>query len=68
MKTKQFKTNIKCTGCLSAVTPNMNNLAGEDNWKVDLDNPQKILTVDGERSEAEIIEAVKKAGFEAEVI
>lgn len=68
MKTIKFKTNIKCTGCLSAVTPNLNNLAGQDNWKVDLDNPQKILTVDGDLSEAEIVEAVKKAGFEAEKV
>lgn len=65
MNTRKFKTNIKCTGCLSAVTPNLNNLAGENNWNVDLNNPQKILTVNGDPSEAEIIEAVKRAGFEA---
>ena len=66
MSTMKFKTNIKCTGCLTAVTPNLNNLAGKDNWKVELDNPQKILTVDGDLSEAVIVEAVQKAGFEAE--
>ncbi|MES2872841.1 MAG: heavy metal-associated domain-containing protein [Bacteroidota bacterium] len=68
MNTRKFKTNIKCTGCLSAVTPNLNNLAGENNWNVDLNNPQKILTVNGDPSEAEIIEAVKRAGFEAEKV
>lgn len=68
MNTIKFKTNIKCTGCLSAVTPNLNKLAGENNWQVDLDSHQRILTVEGDRSEAEIIEAVKTAGFEAEKV
>lgn len=68
MNTIELKTNIKCTGCLSTVTPYLNNLAGEENWKVDLDSPQKILTVESDHSETEIIEAVKNAGFEAAIV
>lgn len=68
METIKFKTNIKCTGCLSTVTPYLNDLAGEGNWHVDLDNPQKILTVESELSENEISTAVQKSGFVAEKI
>jgi copper chaperone CopZ len=68
MNTIKFKTNIKCTGCLSTVTPYLNDLAGEGNWNVDLDNPQRILTVEGGLSENEINTAVQKSGFTAEKI
>lgn len=68
METLKFKTNIKCTGCLATVTPHLNETTGENSWQVDLDNPQKILTVESDSSESEIIAAVKKAGFEAETV
>lgn len=68
MNTIKFKTNIKCTGCLSTVAPGLNDLAGEGNWHVDLDNPQKILTVEGDLSENEISAAIQKSGFVAEKI
>ena len=66
MEAIKFKTDIKCSGCLEKVTPHLNQAAGEDNWKVDIQNPQKILTVVGETNEAKIKEAVQKAGFKAE--
>jgi copper chaperone len=70
METKKFKTTINCSGCVAKVTPFLNQVAGEDNWEVDVQNPSKILTVaaDGNVSEQEIIEAVKKVGFKAEPI
>lgn len=68
MNTIKLKTNIKCTGCLAAVTPNLNETAGENNWQVDLNDPQKILTVETDCSESEIIAAVKEAGFQAEAV
>lgn len=69
MKTLKFKTNIKCAGCLAKVSPNLNEMAGEDNWEVDINTPEKILTVaaDG-MDESAIISAVKAAGFEAEKV
>lgn len=66
MNTLKFKTNIKCGGCLATVTPFLNHTAGEENWQVDLDNAQKVLTVNSDKTEGEIISAVKQAGFEAE--
>jgi copper chaperone CopZ len=66
MNTLKFKTNIKCTGCLAAVTPLLNKTAGENNWQVNLEDPQRILTVESGKTESEIIAAVSEAGFEAE--
>ncbi len=67
MKTLKFKTNIKCGGCIAAVTPHLNTAETISNWSVDTANPNKILTVNGENpSEAEVIEKVTKAGYAIE--
>lgn len=76
MKTKlsimdnlKFKTNINCTGCLSKVSPKLNNENGIEEWDVDLNNSQKILTVkSNSTSEQDIVSAVKKVGFNIERI
>jgi copper chaperone len=69
MKTVQFKTNIKCSGCVASVTPELNKAVGENNWKVDLQSPDKVLTVSVEEpDEATIREAVEKTGYKAEKI
>lgn len=67
MNTIKFKTNIKCTGCLAAVTPYLNQTVGEQQWEVDLQDPLRILIVEG-ATESEVINAVKEAGFQAEKI
>lgn len=67
METVQFKTNIKCSGCIAAVTPVLNELAGEDNWKVDLQSADKVLTVSTEKANQEQIKkAVEESGYKAE--
>ena len=68
METIQFKTTIKCSGCLAKATPYLNEALGEDNWEVDYNNPSKVLTVVGEQDAAKVIEAVEKAGYKAEKI
>lgn len=69
MKTIQFKTNIKCSGCIATVSPELNKTVGRDNWKVDLESPDKVLTVsDEEVSETDIQEALAKMGYKAEKI
>ncbi|WP_276363147.1 heavy-metal-associated domain-containing protein [Daejeonella sp. H1SJ63] len=68
MNTIKFKTNIKCTGCLTQVGPSLNETAGQDNWQVDLSSTDKILTVNTDLNAGEIIDAVKKAGYTAEKI
>lgn len=68
METIKFKTNIKCAGCLAQVGPGLNETVGENQWTVDLDSSDKILTVQGEVKEAEIIAVMKKAGYTAKII
>ena len=69
METVQFKTNIKCSGCVATVTPVLNQLVGEDNWKVDLQSPDKLLTVSAEQAEEQKIkQAIEKAGYKAEAL
>jgi len=67
MKTIRFKTNINCGGCIASVTPFLNALDNVDLWKVDIENPYKILevTLDDDNDEI-IIETIVKAGFEIE--
>lgn len=67
MKTIEVKTNIMCGSCIAKVTPTLNEVIGENNWKVDTLNPQKVLTVTHENlDEQEVIKAVEKAGYKAE--
>jgi copper chaperone len=66
MQTTQFKTTIKCSGCVANATPFLNEALGEDNWKMDTNDPSKILTVIGESDQNKVIEAVEKAGYKAE--
>ena len=65
METTKFKTTIMCSGCVTKVTPVLNEVLGEDNWQVDCNNPAKILTVQG-KDFTKVIEAVEKAGYKAE--
>jgi len=64
----QFKTNIKCSGCIAKTTPYLNEAVGENNWQVDVQNPNKILTIaaDEKVDEETVIQAIKKAGYSAE--
>lgn len=67
MKAKQFRTNIMCSSCIAKVTPVLNEITGENNWKIDIQNSEKILTVNGDRAEENnIINALQKVGYRAE--
>jgi copper chaperone CopZ len=69
MKTVKLKTNIMCGSCVAKVTPVLNEAIGKANWKVDTQNPQKILTVTAENiSTGDVIKAVEKAGYKAETL
>lgn len=66
MTTFKFKTNINCGNCIRSVTPFLNELDSVESWKVDTDNPDKMLTVESDADNpAEILEAIDKSGFEA---
>ena len=67
METYQFKTNIKCGGCIAAVTPHLHANNEIKNWSVDTANADKILTVEADNLSPEAIaQIVKKAGYQAE--
>lgn len=67
MKTLKFKSNINCTGCLSKVTPVLNDEKAIEKWDVDLESDDRILTVETSNLDAEKVkQTVKKAGFELE--
>ena len=67
MKILTFTSNIACNGCVSKVKPFLDELEGVIKWEVDIENPQKILTVESsEVSADQIQEAVIKAGYQLE--
>jgi copper chaperone len=67
--TFRFKTNINCGGCIKAVTPSLDKLAGPQNWKVDTDNPDKILTISTDDLQTkDIINTIQSTGFKIEFI
>ena len=69
MTTLKFKTNINCSRCVRTVTGFIEEVEGINSWKVDTDNPNKILTVSSATATAEaIIEAIEDAGFDIEVV
>lgn len=66
METLKFKTTLKCSGCVAAIKPKIDQLKSVENWEVDLTQPVKILTVEGTNlNEKELIDTLKQAGFEA---
>ena len=48
--------------------PFLDKKGGVFSWKVDIDHPNKILTVETEELSAEDIKTIKRTGFEAEVL
>lgn len=69
MNTLKFKTNINCGGCVAKLTPFLDAEKGISDWKVDTEIPEKILTVENlDMSQEQIIEIVKKAGFNIQLM
>lgn len=69
MSKKQFKTSIKCAGCIENVSPFLNEQLTPEEWSVDITSPSKILTVESDKVSAEEIQnLVKKAGYEIELL
>lgn len=65
----QFKTNLNCGGCVSKVKPDLDNAQNIDEWNVDTDNPDKILTVKSAGiTKDEVAAIIQSKGFTAESI
>ena len=69
MKKLRFKTNINCTGCIAKVSNQLDETVGKGNWNVDINNPDKPLTVmNTDKTVNDVSDAIKKAGFKAEPV
>ncbi len=69
VKEIKLKTTLNCGGCVAKVQSDFDNNAGISEWKVDLTNPDKILTVQSAGiTSDEVVEILKKKGFNAEVL
>ncbi len=67
MKTLKFKTNINCGGCLAKVTPFLNAETQIEKWNVDINIPEKTLTVEtADMTPEQVMETVRRAGFRIE--
>ena len=62
-----YKTNIKCNGCIATVTPFFEKNESIKKWSVDLENPDRVLTIELEGGEEnEVKDLINEAGYEAE--
>lgn len=69
MKILEFKTTIKCGGCIAAVKPHLDTLEGLSKWRVDVTHADKILTIETEHLTAATIQDVlKKIGYQATLL
>lgn len=65
----KFKTSINCNNCVAKVKPSIEKVQGIENWKVDTDNTDKILTVKSSGATVQqIIDAVEMVGFDIEQV
>jgi copper chaperone len=69
MKTLQFKTTLKCGGCVATLKPILDAETSIEKWEVDITSPEKILKVETASLSSEDVKVlVEKAGFKAEMI
>ena len=69
MQEMKLKTNLNCSHCVGKVTTGLNDICGIVDWKVDLENEDKILTVKGENFNEEAVKNVlKNTGYNIEKI
>ena len=65
MTTLKYKTNLNCGSCVAAVKPHLDSEPTIRRWSVDTDNPDKILTVEGDDlSPTRVKQHVSAAGFQ----
>lgn len=67
MNKYQFKTNIMCAGCIEKVTPYLESNNEIRSWHIDVNDKDKILTIETDKLSSEIVrEIIKNAGYSAE--
>jgi copper chaperone len=67
--TLTFKTNVKCNGCKQAIAKYLDEDPGIQSWRVDIFDPDRLLTVQGEEVTAEkVISLLRQAGYSGELV
>ena len=61
------KTSAKCAGCVAKIGEELNRFLTPEQWSLDLSNPDKLLTVNADVPAERVVEAVRAAGFKAEL-
>lgn len=64
----QVKTSAKCAGCVAKIAEQLNAFLTPDQWRVDLSSPDKVLTVTADVPAEKVVEAVRTAGFKAQLL
>ena len=64
----QVKTSAKCAGCVAKIAEQLNAFLTRVQWSMDLSSPDKLLTVNADVSAEKVVEAVRAAGFKAELL
>lgn len=66
MSIYKFKTTMSCSGCVSKVEKFLNGEKDILKWEVDLNSPDKILTIETEKLDpSQIPTLLLKAGYKA---
>lgn len=65
----RYRTSIMCNGCIAKVKPILDSAEGVASWSVNLDTPERILSIlpDGVVEE-ELLAQLRGAGFTVERI
>lgn len=64
MKKYIFESTIRCSSCLEKVTPLLTQFDGIQSWQVDLQVPQRYLTIEAEELDvARLTEALSQIGY-----
>lgn len=63
----RYRTNLKCSDCIITLTPHLEKVTGLQRWQVDLEHPDRTLSVEVEEDvhKTELEEAIRQAGYEA---
>jgi copper chaperone len=64
----QFKTNLRCGACVQTVEPFMDRIDGVERWDVNLNDPDRILSVYGTTAPELVKAALSQAGYSAEIM
>ena len=61
--TRTFKTNLRCSACEESIRPLFDAEPGVERWNVDLDDPDKPLTIEGPVKASRVSELLQQAGY-----